>query len=143
METKRIILIRHAQSEENVKVYGVCEGLIHMQQGRLTAVGAVLSGICGLLTSTLDSPLSELGRRQIADMKLILRSSRFWEKVCPDVVLHSPLKRARDTVYGTLPPPLGRVGIEIRNVVELQEATPYEHVVSTSLWNRIPPSKPY
>ena len=108
METKRVILIRHAQSQENVKVYGVCEGLIHMREGQLSAMGAVLSGTGSLLSSTLDSPLSELGRRQVSDMKLILRSSRFWENVCPDLVLHSPLERARDTVYGTLPPPLGQ-----------------------------------
>ncbi len=137
METKRVILIRHAQSQENVKVYGICEGLIDMRQGKLSSIGAVLTGSCSLLNSTLDSPLSELGKRQIADMKLILRTARFWEKVCPEVVLHSPLQRARDTLYGTLPPPLGRVGMVIRELADLREATPYEHVVSASLNDRI------
>ncbi len=137
METKRLILMRHAQSQENVKVYGICEAAIEVRGGNLSSLGAVFSGIGSMMSSTLDSALSELGNRQVLDMKMILRSNRFWEKVSPDLVLHSPLQRARDTLYGTLPPPLGRVGMEIREQAELREATPYEHVVSTTLYDRI------
>jgi phosphohistidine phosphatase SixA len=135
---KRIILIRHAQSEENVKVYRICEGLIDVKRGNFGAFSQVFAGAWSLLDSTLDSPLSELGARQVADMRLILRSVRFWDALKPtDLILHSPLQRARDTLYGTLPHPSARGNMVVEEVNELSEATPYEHVISGSLVARI------
>lgn len=130
--------MRHAKSEENEKVYRCCEGLIDLKEGRVASGLGRLSGVASFLNSTLDSPLCDMGRRQVADMRLILRSARFWEGLLPnDLILHSSLQRAKDTLYGTLPHPSARHGMVIRELEDLREATPYEHVDSRSLMTRV------
>lgn len=140
MERKRIFLMRHAKSEENEKVYKVCEHLTDFREGRIFSGLSIFGTLYEWVkTSTLDSPLSDLGERQVADMRLILRSRRFWESTISDkeVILHSTLQRAKNTLYGTLPHPSARHGMVIREVESLREATPYEHVDSRALYERI------
>ena len=131
---KTIVLIRHAQSTENVKVIRACECL--------TRLGNLLPPTCDQFTSTLsllsltiDSAVSVVGKSQIADMHAILEREKFWSQHNFDLVLCSPLTRARETCAGMLPG-LG----DDKNVMildDLEEATPFEHVFSATLIERI------
>ena len=70
-KTKNLILIRHAQSEENVKVIDLIAGLERLQRLRCPTCQC-LSSTCSLLRLTIDSAVSALGEDQIVDMHRIL-----------------------------------------------------------------------
>ena len=134
--SKTLLLIRHAQSEENVKVHNVCEGVMNLRNGSLPSLKS-LKSLVGLLTLVESNPpLSKLGTRQIKDMNMVLMDAEFWTRFRPDIVVCSPLTRARETCQGILPlhhsPPL-----TIEVMADLEEASPYEHVFSKTLMERI------
>lgn len=103
---KTITLIRHAQSEENVKVIQLCDGLTRIGKFQPPTCAQVSSAL-SLLSFTIDSEVSNLGTKQITDMNSILKDSKFWEKNVFDLILCSPLIRARFTCEGVLPPEKG------------------------------------
>lgn len=132
--TKTLILIRHAQSEENVKVIDLCDGIERIRRGILPPWRTVKNTL-SLLQLAVESPVSPLGRRQILDMRMILNDTTFWQRIKPDIVVCSPLSRARDTCEGVLP--TDRTGVTVKVLDDLEEATPYEHVFSKTLMLRI------
>ena len=99
---KTLILIRHAQSEENVKVIDLIEGLQQLRHFRSPG-WKCLRSTCSLLQLTIDSLLSPLGEQQIADMHRILEENDFWQQLKPDLIVCSPLIRAAETCEGVLP----------------------------------------
>jgi len=133
---KTIYLIRHAESEENVKLYGlqaVGSSLIDLSVPSSQDVTSSLSLLTSTAKGEIDSELSEAGKAQIKELNQILNedSEKNLRSVINDVDLigHSPLIRARETCFGAF-------GIENSdehdNVVELmclEEATPWETVV--------------
>ena len=132
---KTLILIRHAQSEENVKVIDLIEGLQRLRHFQSPG-WQCLRSTCSLLQLTIDSLLSPLGEQQIADMHRILKENNFWQHLKPDLIVCSPLIRAMETCEGMLP--VDRTGLaDVTILPDLEEATPYEHVFSHTLLQRI------
>ena len=133
---KTIYLIRHAESEENVKMHGLQEVGVSLYNRRLPSSNDVnnsMSFIYSGATGDTDSDLSPQGKEQIKELNQILDedSQKNLRSLINDVDMigHSPLIRARETCYGAF-------GLEKddgpENVVELaclEEATPWETVV--------------
>ena len=131
---KTVVFIRHAQSNENVKVIRMYEGLNllrNLKPPTLQQIGSTLS----ISSLTVDSLVSPLGKRQILDMHMILRDEKFWERQKFDLIVCSPLIRAQETCEGLLPK--DRDGIDVMTRADLEEATPFEHVFSGGLVTRI------
>ena len=68
-------------------------------------------------------------------MHRILAEDQFWQKLNPDLIVCSPLIRAKETCEGVLP--MDRKGLNVTILPDLEEATPYEHVFSRTLLQRI------
>jgi phosphohistidine phosphatase SixA len=133
---KTIYLIRHAESEENVKMHGLQEVGMSLYDRRLPSsqdLSKSLSFIASGAKGDTDSDLSPQGREQINELFQILDtdSQKNLHSLINDVdvIGHSPLIRAKDTCYGAF-------GLDKNdqpeNVVELmclEEATPWETVV--------------
>ena len=130
---KNIILIRHAQSVENVKVINLCDGIARIKKFQLPTWRQITSTL-SLLSLTRDSMVSDLGKRQISDMHRILREHKFWG--CNvDLIICSPLTRAKDTCDGILP--VDNKALKVRILDDLEEASIYEHCFSSTLIQRI------
>mmetsp|Transcript_5530 Transcript_5530/g.13670 ORF Transcript_5530/g.13670 Transcript_5530/m.13670 type:complete len:316 (+) Transcript_5530:171-1118(+) len=139
-ETKKTIyLIRHAESEENVKMHGLQQvgtSLIERKLPCSKDLSNSFKFLGGAVTGDTDSHLSEGGKRQVTELHQILETERRTTLTGSvindvDVIAHSPLVRARETCYGAF-------GLDPRtapfreNVVELsclEEATPWETAV--------------
>lgn len=80
----------------------------------------------GFVNFTIDSPLSEEGNQQIAFVSELLRNDDFIGRYNPQLHVHSPLQRARDTHAGLFPESL-RAELEC-----LREITPTEYLFSPS-----------
>lgn len=130
---KTLILVRHAQSVENVKVIELCDGIARIKKGKFPTWRQI-SSTFSLLKLTRDSLVSDLGKRQINDMHIILKEENFWSRKI-DLVICSPLTRAKDTCNGILPTDRGDLKVQILD--DLEEATIYEHVFSRTLLERI------
>ena len=136
MPPKRVVFIRHAQSEENVKFAALVEGVQRVGRLKLPRLSSVSAGF-KLLRTDLNSSLSALGQRQVLDQALNLREARFLDDFDPQLFLVSPLDRAKDTLSGLLKSS-DRFKTTEPVVLEcLREATPLEHIVSSSLEKRI------
>lgn len=133
---KTIYLIRHAESEENVKMHGLQEVGTSLFERRLPTsddVNKSMQFIYSGATGDTDSELSPQGKEQIKELFQILDedSQKNMHSLINDVDIigHSPLIRARETCYGAF-------GLdkndEHENVVELaclEEANAWETVV--------------
>ena len=160
--TKTLILVRHAQrykdfliiyrinipynpikkiirsllifgSLENVKVIDALD-MVNRWKNFTCCTGNQFCNTLSLLGLTIDSKVSEHGHQQIQSMHNIMKEKEFWSNTTIDSVLCSPLERARDTCYGILPRERKQ---KVRVIPELEEATPYEHVFSKTLLERI------
>ena len=130
---KNIILVRHAQSMENVKVTNLCDGIARIKNFQLPTWKQITSTL-SLLSLTRDSLVSDLGKRQISDMHRILSEEKFWD--CNvDLIICSPLTRAKDTCDGILP--VDNKALKVRILDDLEEASIYEHCFSSTLIQRI------
>jgi phosphohistidine phosphatase SixA len=131
---KTLVLVRHAQSNENVKVIKMFEGLTRLRNFQAPSFQHIRSTL-SLSSLTINSLVSPLGKRQILDMHMILRDENFWAHQNFDLVVCSPLTRARETCEGIFPTEPGGLKILIRD--DLEEATPYEHICNGTLLARI------
>jgi broad specificity phosphatase PhoE len=131
---KNIVLIRHAQTEENIKTIQIYEGLVRIRNFQLPT-WRQFSSLFTLSLFHLDSKVSILGSRQIIDMHMILKDDKFWDRQKFDLIVCSPLTRAQDTCNGILP--IEREEMYVKIVDDLAEATPYEHVFDATLRIRI------
>lgn len=131
---KTLVFVRHAQSNENVKVIKMFEGLTRLRNFQAPTFQHIRSTL-SLSSLTIDSLVSPLGKRQILDMHMILRDEQFWARQNFDLVVCSPLTRARETCEGIFPKEPEGLKITIRD--DLEEATPYEHLCNGTLLARI------
>jgi broad specificity phosphatase PhoE len=119
----RVTFIRHAESEDNIRVKALCESILTLCQGKLPSVEQ-LKVACRLFPDK-NTHLSALGKRQAADMKILLESRRFWEKDV-DCIAHSTLIRAADTC-GLIVPDVYRPKVLPLHL--LREITPVEQLI--------------
>lgn len=93
---KTVYLIRHAHSLENQRISSMfsCFGdLSRFSMPKKEDVGASLE----LLKLEHDAPLSDHGLKQCELMKALLRENSFVENSKIELVVHSPLQRAKQT----------------------------------------------
>lgn len=102
MVVKTVILVRHAQSEENVKIMAAQDGLRSIRKLRLPSRDQV-SKTVSLARLAADEPLSTVGKAQVADVCQQIERSSFISKFNPQLICHSKLQRARDTCRGLFP----------------------------------------
>ena len=101
--TKKIYLIRHAESEENRRIAALSRTFQKLKRFSLPTVSD-LSTSTELLnvSAQVDSNVSDIGASQIAHMGEKIRNDEFVESSGIDLVVHSPLLRARQTSEGML-----------------------------------------
>ena len=118
-------LVRHAESENNVskRTFRSTFG-----SGRLPATRAEWVSVGQLPLVRMDTPLSAHGRRQAEAQRAVLDAADFVARERPELVLHSPLVRARDTCL-TLFGGLEGGGPAVEQFDEL-----YERSISEHLW---------
>uniref|UniRef100_A0A7S3UWU4 Phosphoglycerate mutase n=1 Tax=Heterosigma akashiwo TaxID=2829 RepID=A0A7S3UWU4_HETAK len=100
---KTVYLIRHAETEENVKLHGLEQTGRRLKQFKLPKGRELLDGCIFLLMclqNKTDARLSSHGREQICQMREILKENSFLETNKISVIVHSPLQRARETCKG-------------------------------------------
>jgi broad specificity phosphatase PhoE len=92
-QSKTVFLVRHAESLENEKLAQL--GRFFKGQGAWSD----LSGGLSLLSepSIIDSPLSAAGRQQVEELRARLSAEGFLRKHGVQLVVHSQLRRARET----------------------------------------------
>jgi broad specificity phosphatase PhoE len=129
-----VTFIRHAESEDNIRVKALCEFILALCQGKLPSFEQ-LKVACGLLRydTAGNSHLSVLGKRQAANMKMLLESRRFWEKGV-DCIAHSTLTRATDTCSLIVPEVLRPTVIPLDL---LREITPIEEMSKSVIKDRV------
>lgn len=128
---KTIYLIRHAESEENRRLECFTRSIKGLVSFQLPSKGDVQSSMQLLnISAQIDSHVSPLGQRQISQLRKRLDSDAFIEKMGIQMVVHSPLLRARQTSEGMLDSVSGgNKHTSISRVVELdilKEKTPME-----------------
>uniref|UniRef100_A0A7S4BA34 Phosphoglycerate mutase (2,3-diphosphoglycerate-dependent) n=1 Tax=Chrysotila carterae TaxID=13221 RepID=A0A7S4BA34_CHRCT len=118
-DTRRVFLVRHAESEQNVAAH------------RLAARGEI-SALLSLLSIGFDSPLSGGGRLQLAQARAS-SSSQFLQRHDIKLVAHSPYQRARQTASGLF----GSAGVPLIELPFIYEKTLVEHVRPGQMDERI------
>ena len=133
---KTIYLIRHAESEENVKMHGLQEVGMSFMERRLPSSQDVTNSLQFIqsgVTGDTDSDLSPQGKEQIKELFQILSedSEKNLRSVINDVDIigHSPLIRARETCYGGFGLDKDDENECVLELACLEEATPWETVV--------------
>jgi phosphohistidine phosphatase SixA len=118
-----VTFIRHAESEDNLKVKALCEVLVGFRKGKLPSFQQLLL-VLGLLEYDIDSNLSQHGKRQASDMSMILKTKGFWDRPI-DCIVYSPLIRATETCMTIRP---SNVQDRCICLEELREITPFEQL---------------
>jgi glucosyl-3-phosphoglycerate phosphatase len=100
---KTVYLIRHAESEENRRLGALRQAWTSLRQFSLPA-RSDLRATAELVNipSQIDSGLSPMGQEQIQSMAAILQQQNFVQATGIQLVVHSPLLRARETCFGML-----------------------------------------
>ena len=124
----QVTFIRHAESEDNLKVKALCEILVGLRKLKIPTVQQLMK-CARLLEYDLDSSLSVLGKRQVVDIAMTLETRKFWDESF-DYIVHSPLIRATETCLAIVP-------AEIRNkcmsLSVLCEITPFEQLMKATI----------
>mmetsp|Transcript_10934 Transcript_10934/g.26819 ORF Transcript_10934/g.26819 Transcript_10934/m.26819 type:complete len:274 (+) Transcript_10934:244-1065(+) len=101
---KRVLLVRHAESEENVQVRAAQDVFSSLSGFRLPKASD-FGKMMKLLRLQHDADLSENGRAMVVDARKDLEDKKWLSgPLKPDLVLHSPLKRAVQTYEGMIQP---------------------------------------
>lgn len=129
-----VVFIRHAESEDNIKVKALCGALCRIKELKLPTL-MQFQQVLKLLDYDLDSGVSPLGKRQLIDMAMMLEARGFWADEF-DSVVYSPLVRAKETSLALLPAPIHSIS-ECLDILE--EISPLEqfskHHVNKKLLN--------
>jgi hypothetical protein len=134
----RVYFIRHAQSEENVRLDELAQTLRAVRSYRIadvlqelpTALTNAWQIIANLHASKAEEKLSAFGERQLQELKIMLKEAKFWHlnsttatEESEDIVLCSPFYRARRTCEVLCPNVKSLVGNHFndqRNDVRIQ-----------------------
>lgn len=101
--TKTVYLIRHAESEENRRIASLGRIFKNLGKFSLPSSSDIYASTQLLnIPAQVDSSVSEVGVRQIADMGEKLKKGNFLDASDVKLVAHSPLLRAQETSEGML-----------------------------------------
>jgi phosphohistidine phosphatase SixA len=96
---KTIILCRHAESNENVKIRAFKDGMSRLGEWSLPSTTQVAHSV-SLLKCDLDQTVSANGKQQIQKMAQILKKDNFLLNFQPELICYSSLQRAKETCHG-------------------------------------------
>mmetsp|Transcript_8284 Transcript_8284/g.21075 ORF Transcript_8284/g.21075 Transcript_8284/m.21075 type:complete len:241 (-) Transcript_8284:1268-1990(-) len=100
---KTVFLVRHAESMENDKLAAFRGFFRDLRCGTWAGWSRLWHGLSLLSEpSLIDTPLSDLGRRQVAALQKELAQASFLKANSVELLIHSPLQRARDTCAGVV-----------------------------------------
>lgn len=132
MSAIEVTFIRHAESEENVKIASFCDGVSRLKSFRLPTLQQMYHSI-KILEFDLNSHVSTNGKRQIVDMKMMLNDKKFWGEDI-EIIAYSPLARAKETCLSLVPDRYHKVCISTEI---LREVSPIEHLLPHRLEKRV------
>jgi broad specificity phosphatase PhoE len=102
-QPKTIYLIRHAQSEENRRLASAKTAIKDLFKFSLPKSSDIYAGMELInIPAQIDSNVSPVGKSQINEMADALKSAKFLETEQVEMVVHSPLLRAKETSMGML-----------------------------------------
>lgn len=93
--SKTIYLIRHGESEVNRNKNHVKESNGHNSMFKKS----YWKSLKNCITLSMDSDLTDVGKQQAVKQGAMLKSVDFLKDKSVECILHSPLKRAKDTCY--------------------------------------------
>jgi broad specificity phosphatase PhoE len=100
---KTVFLIRHAESDENRRRASLTKCFEQITTGAIPSTEDLEASFELLnVPAQLNSDVSNIGAQQIKHMGELLRESKFLEENKVQLVVHSPLLRARQTCEGLL-----------------------------------------
>ena len=100
---KTIYLIRHAESDENRRQQSLYKSISKVRKLTLPTKADLAASLELVdVNAQIDSDVSDVGKRQIAQVGDQLRADDFVVKEGIQLVVHSPLRRARQTSAGML-----------------------------------------
>jgi broad specificity phosphatase PhoE len=134
---KTVYLIRHAESEENRKVASLKKVFGGLTRFSLPSSSDVWTASQLInVPAQVDSSVSEIGVKQIANMASQLQQAKFVETAGVELVVHSPLVRAEETSEGLLgcrAPTTKHTSVDRVEVLDiLREKTPTEWIPGNS-----------
>lgn len=101
--SKTVFLIRHAESDENRRRASLTKCFEQITTGAIPSTEDLNASFELLnVPAQVNSDVSNIGAQQIQHMGDILRESKFLEEMGVQLVVHSPLVRARQTCEGLL-----------------------------------------
>lgn len=130
--TKVIYLVRHAESEENVRVRAFDRAYSRLVGCQRPDITDVWSGL-GLLSFDLDAPLSSEGERQLVDVKQQFQRSNFVHRSGVQLVANSTRQRAirtREALFGSS-------SLPVHELEDMVERTPLELLTESSFAERV------
>lgn len=133
MKTIHVLLIRHCETEENVKTRHLNETLQSLRRRRLPTWEQASNALL-MAAYDANSKVTDLGRRQIVDMSMTLQEVGFWKSFDFDLCAYSPLDRTKDTCLGIVPPELHT---KCRPLDLLREVELYENLMPSRVQARI------
>ncbi|CAK9038920.1 unnamed protein product [Durusdinium trenchii] len=128
---KIVYLVRHAESMENERVHAYDRLRRDLARGDWPKVTDVASAL-QLLSFNLDTPLSRRGERQLQDMKEQLQTASFLQEASPELLVFSPLQRAKRTAEVLFGEEVPKEAMK-----SLVERTPYEAFCSEQFQERL------
>ena len=131
LQPKTVYLIRHAESNENRRLESLARSIRYVKKLSIPAKEDIVASVELLdIKAQLDSDVSEVGKRQIAELAMQLARSNFLEESRIQLVAHSPLRRARQTSEGMLGCVSPRLVPSTDSVVSEVDAMPLRFVDS-------------
>ena len=129
---KTIYLIRHAQSVNNVSKATFTSTIMSGRRPQ----GSEWGEIGALLKVKMDTPLSEKGHGQANALRDVLAGSSFLQDNNVELIVHSPLQRAKITCY-TLFANSSEGRIPILEHEQIYERSIMEHIAQETIVPRI------
>jgi broad specificity phosphatase PhoE len=136
MPPKTVLLVRHAESHENMLMQGVARGVSALFALSLPSLQDLKSGVSlagTMVRGTDECELSENGKLQVEEVRSLLLKRKldlFPSQISPTslIVTHSPLRRAKLTCEGLFRPgellPPGAQIIELDSLREIAPSNP-------------------
>ncbi len=124
-----VYLVRHAESENNVSKAAYRDSLKRLRLPTWTQTRAMAP----MALFPMDTELSEEGRRQVAEQRRRLDEADFAAASGIQLVVHSPLIRAKNTCVGLF----GDTKAPIVEHSELYERSKWEHLRPSAIVPRV------
>jgi len=124
---KKILLVRHAESIENVRIRAAKSTWTRMRSFMLPKLSEIGSTLM-LLKFENDANLSDNGKEMALAMQDVITKNGLFETLKPELIIYSPLIRAKKTFQLMIQPLLPQVESQCLDILAEQSIS--EHVYS-------------